>query len=255
MMKVRCLFFGLVVLFVAGMLVSSTYAKVDPKTCVGMWLFDDNKGDVAADSSGNKNDGKLTGNPKWVDGKVVKALEFDGASSYVNIPNTESLNSASFTICLWFKPSQLRIQGLADKTPAPQWRIFMNSPAGNIEFDALPGEIGNVTTPAAAVGRWDHIAATYDSASKTAKTYFNGTLSNQAAGVNMNTTSPVNIHIASPENNRFNGIIDEVAIFNVALEVGDIQTLMNKGLKETLNPSAVDLSGKLAATWASIKAR
>jgi hypothetical protein len=254
-MKVRFLLIVVAVLFIVGLLTSSSYAKLDPKTCVGMWLLDDNKGNTTIDSSGNKNDGKLVGGPKWVDGKVTKALDFDGVGSYVDIPNSESLNSATFTIVLWFKPSQLRIQGLADKTPAPQWRIFMNSPAGNIEFDALPGEIANITTPAAVVGRWDHIAATYDSASKTAKVYFNGTLSQQAAGVNMNNTSGVNINLSSPESTRLNGVIDEVAFFNVALEAADIQTLMDKGLKESINPSAVDLSGKLVATWASIKAR
>ena len=254
-MKARYLLFGLIVMFAASLLTVSSYAKVDPKTCVGMWLLDDNKGDTAADSSGSKNDGKFVGSPKWVDGKIAKALEFDGAGSYVNIPNSESLNSGTFTIVLWFKPNVLRIQGLADKTPAPQWRIFMNSPAGNIEFDALPGEIANVTTPAAAVGRWDHIAATYDSASKTAKIYFNGTLGQQAANVNMNNTSPVNINLSSPESTRLNGVIDEVGFFNVALEAGDIQTLMDKGLKESINPSAVDLSGKLASTWASLKSR
>jgi hypothetical protein len=254
-MKVRCLLIGVTVLFIVGLLTTSSYAKLDPKTCVGMWLLDENKGDIAADSSGNKNEGKLTGGPKWSDGKFGKALEFNGSSNYVDIPNSESMNSDSFTICLWAKPNQLLIQGLVDKIPPPHWRIFMNSPAGNIEFDALPGEIANITTPVTAVGRWDHIAATYDSATKTAKTYFNGVFSQQATGVNMNNSSPVNINIASPENNRFNGIIDDVGFFNVALVAADIQTLMDKGLKEAINPSAVDLSGKLATTWASIKAR
>jgi hypothetical protein len=255
-MKVRYLLIGVTVLFIVGLLTTSSYAKLDPKTCVGIWLFDEAKGDIATDFSGNKNDGKLMGGPKWVDGKFGKALEFDGSGSYVNIPNTESLNSASFTISLWAKPSQLRIQGLADKTPAPQWRVFMCSAAGNIEFDGMPGEIANIQTPVTVVGRWDHIVATYDSSSKTAKIYFNGVMSQQAAGIaSMNTTNAANIHIASAENSRFNGAIDEVAIFNVALVEGDIQIIMDKGLKETLKPSAVDLSGKLAATWASIKAR
>ncbi len=52
-----------------------------------------------------------------------------------------------------------------------------------------------------------------------------------------------------------NGTIDEVGFFNVALEAADIQILMDKGLKESINPSAVDLSGKLVAIWANIKAR
>ena len=37
----------------------------------------------------------------------------------------------------------------------------------------------------------------------------------------------------------------------MALEEQDIQTLMNKGLKESL--AAVDPSGKLATTWSEIK--
>jgi hypothetical protein len=30
-------------------------------------------------------------------------------------------------------------------------------------------------------------------------------------------------------------------------------TLMNKGLKASLNPSAVELSGKLVSTWAALR--
>lgn len=254
-MKVKCLLIVAVVLFIAGVLTTQSHAKIDPDTIVGMWLLDESKGDIAADSSGNENDGNLMGDPEWVDGKFVNALEFEGASSYVDILNSDSLNSATFTILLWCQPNQLRIQGLVDKTPAPQWRIFMNSPAGAIEFDALPGEIANITTPATSVGTWSHIAATYDSDTETAKIYFDGAFVRQAANVDMNNTSSVNINIASPENSRFNGIIDEVGFFNVVLEEKDIQTIMNEGLKESINPSAVELSGKLVTTWASTKAR
>ena len=131
----------------------------------------------------------------------------------------------------------------------------MNNAGGNVEFDALPGEIGNVTTPPTAVGQWSHIAATYDADTETAKVYFNGVLSNQAANVDMHIDSPVNIHIASNEKNRFNGIIDDVGIFNVALDEDDINDIMTKGLVEVVGVAAVDASGKLAATWASIKTR
>ncbi len=59
-------------------------AKIDPKNIVGMWLFDEGKGDIAKDSSGNKNDGTLMNDPKWVDGKKKpgKALEFDGKDDW-----------------------------------------------------------------------------------------------------------------------------------------------------------------------------
>ena len=57
-------------------------AELDPKTVVGMWLFDEGKGDTAVDSSENGNDGELVNGPKWVkDGQFGSALEFDGNES------------------------------------------------------------------------------------------------------------------------------------------------------------------------------
>ena len=50
---------------------------------------------------------------------------------------------------------------------------------------------------------------------------------------------------------HFNGIVDEVAIFNVALTEDDLKTLMTKGLSDTL---AISPSGKIAVTWGRIKA-
>jgi concanavalin A-like lectin/glucanase superfamily protein len=252
-MKARYLQIGVIVVFVASLLAVSSYAEVDLGNCVGMWLFNDDEDDIAIDSSGNENDGLFVGDPEWVDGKFGSALEFEGAGSHVNIVNSESLNSDSFTLSLWAQPNQLRIQGLADKTPAPNWRLFMNSPAGSVEFDALPGEIANIATPVMSVGEWSHIAATYDADTETAKIYFNGVFIREAKGVDMNTNSASNIHIASPENNRFAGIIDDVGIFNVALDIDDINEIMTEGLEGATGMTAVEASGKLAATWASIK--
>ena len=46
------------------------------------------------------------------------------------------------------------------------------------------------------------------------------------------------------------GVIDEVVLFNVALEEEDIQAIMNKGLSSML---AVSPSAKLTTTWGEIK--
>lgn len=47
----------------------------------------------------------------------------------------------------------------------------------------------------------------------------------------------------------WDGMINEVAIFNKALTQDEIKDIMEKGLK----PTAVSPSGKLAATWGRIK--
>jgi len=49
---------------------------------------------------------------------------------------------------------------------------------------------------------------------------------------------------------QFNGTIDELIIFNEALSVDDIKTIMNKGIASA---SAVSPADKLATAWATIK--
>ena len=89
-MKVRLFWIGVVVLFMTGMLAVSSYAVLDPETVVGIWKFDEGKGNTTKDVSENGNAGTLTNKPKWVDGKFGKALELDG-SSFVDMGNDESL--------------------------------------------------------------------------------------------------------------------------------------------------------------------
>ena len=71
---------GLIVLSL--MFTGMSGAEFDLKTVAGMWLFNEGKGNTAADSSENGNDGKLENDPKWTkDGKFASALEFDGNES------------------------------------------------------------------------------------------------------------------------------------------------------------------------------
>jgi hypothetical protein len=96
---------------------------------------------------------------------------------------------------------------------------------------------------------WHHIALVYDG--KTVNYYLDGSseVSDDLAGNIKQTADPV--IMGHNENNEwYSGLLDEVAIFNAALNQNDIQTIMNKGLENALT---VDLSGKLAITWANIK--
>lgn len=77
---------GISLIFIGAIFTGQSIAKIDPKTIEGLWLFDEGKGNVAVDSSGKGLDGKLIGNPTWVDGKFGKALEFDGKAAYVEVP-------------------------------------------------------------------------------------------------------------------------------------------------------------------------
>jgi hypothetical protein len=262
-MKVRFLLIGVVVLFIACVLTTSSYAKIDLKTCVGMWLFDEGQGDIVKDSSGNGNDGKLIKGPKWVDGKFGKALEFDGAATYVQIPDAPSLTTPTgITVEVWLKPALLtNIKGFVNKHVAGQatggdWtlRDYDSGQTGVCFFPyggtttkrnelyvngvktANPSPAGTLE-----IGKWVHLAGVWEGSGG-----FAGNKNAVGIGYMENPAAPAWI---------FKGLIDEVAIFNVALQEEDIQATVNQGLGKALGIAAVSPSSKLAATWASIKAQ
>ena len=90
-------------LLVAGLVaVLPSQAKTDltDKKIVGIWLFDDIKGDQAKDTSENGLDGKIEGKVKVVDGKFGQALQFN-AAGYVEIPFNKLLNIKHMTLICW----------------------------------------------------------------------------------------------------------------------------------------------------------
>jgi len=262
-MKVRCLLIGVVVLVVASVLTTSSYAKLDPKTIAGMWLFDEGSGKIAADFSGNKNDGTLMNNAKWVAGKFGQALSFDGINAYVNIPNSDSLNPTSaITMAAWIQPVtvtnityiEIMRQDSGDKRKlfsfqlnGTQLTLGLNTAGAYWETDFA------IAAKDYTDEKWHHVVYTYDGAK--AIFYKDGSVVNSQAhsGKIAVETAPLMIGTCTASGEWFTGLIDEVAMFNVALAEADVKALMNQGLKQAL--TAVDLSGKLATTWSSIKTK
>jgi len=259
-MKVRYLLFGLVVLFVAGAFANSTYAKIDPKTIVGMWLLDDNKGNVATDSSGNKNDGNFMNSPKWVDGKFGKALQFDGSTTSVDCGDTASMaipTGGSVTMCAWVNP---KVGSIA------AWQGIMAKRTGSYSYgiNLVKGNFQIYTSGASGiasfaydlpVNQWVHICGTMSK--KPTELYVNGELFGTMGGGGGVILAPNGLRIGASGTigEVFNGIIDEVAIFNVVLTADDIKSIMTKGLGAATGLTTVESSDKLATTWATVKAQ
>jgi len=262
-MKVRYLLIGVIVLFIAGVLASSTYAKIDPKTIVGMWLFDDGNGNVAKDSSANKNDGNFVGSPKWVDGKFGKALEFDGSSTSVDCGNTDTLDIPTndpVTMIAWVKSavgSTAAWQGImAKRTTDYSYGINFINTAFQVYSSSGSGVQGwAYVLPK---GEWVHIAGIMSK--NPTELYVDGELFGGAGkgpggGAFSRTANLFRIGASGTIGEVFNGIIDDVGIFNAALSTADIKSIMTKGLGAATGLTAVESSGKLATTWATVKAQ
>src|SRR3990167_1282163 len=72
----------------------------------GYWTFDGadmyESRTVAADKSGNGNNGALTNGPQTTLGKIGQGLNFDGSDDYV-LSNQSSITDFPFTLSVWAK--------------------------------------------------------------------------------------------------------------------------------------------------------
>ena len=249
------LYFSLMVM--VFMSVGQSHA-IDERSFAGGWLFDEGSGNVVKDISGNVNNGELRGNPEWVEGQFGKALNFNGSSDYVEVPHSDSLSiTGDITIVAWIYKRSDAIHG---GTILGKWRqsgevwsyvvYGLGDGGGGWRLRWDDASQTNLEGPYQLPNEeWLHYAATYDGS--TMAVYENAKeIVNIAANKKINVTdNPVWIGNDGYQQ-HFNGIIDEVAILNIALTVDEIEDVMTKGLAAVL---AVDPMAKLTNTWGNIK--
>ena len=242
------------------------YAKIDTDTIVGIWLFDEGRGDVAKDSSVNGNDGTLNG-PQWTnESKFGSALEFNGTDSYIEFASGESMKTQHLTFMAWFNTRKLDGYGHIFQT-GNDWDdmagyVFRVHQDGTAQA-ALAFAPGNTATwltgPALEADTWYHMVLTYDGT--TAILYLNGenVASGNGQGQIMYDNQPVRIGVLSQTiGSAFDGYIDDVALFSEALGVEDIIAIMNNGLARVVGaqpfasrPDPAD-DAMNSGTWATL---
>ena len=247
--------------FVGVLCVSTASAEIDPDTIVGMWLFDEGKGNLATDESGNGLDGEFNGKPKWVEGQFGQALEFDGKSAYVQIPGHDNPTKA-ITVSAWAKSANDTWNQpgfMVEKRNA--YIIHPNAGTKNVAWPICNGGCwnkpghwndGNVGTDD--ITKWHMYTTTFDSKTGKWAIYIDAeeasTMDIAKNPIDAD-SGPVNIGFDDCcGGQRFGAAtIDEVVIFDVALAQEDIEALLD-GMHSAL---AVDPSDKMATTWADIK--
>lgn len=244
---------------IVWMLPQVCVAEIDPETAVGVWLLDEGVGKTTKDSSGKGHDGTISG-AKWKDGKFGKGLEFDGGQ-WVTIDSTPELQiGEELTMMAWFFATDIGDwRQLIAKSNEYLLRIDPPQEGNKMSSFVKPGGAWEPRASANVPDEdtWIHFAATYDSNEKNEQlvVYVNG----KRAGAS---TRPGDIAVtANPVElgkwgggSYFVGIIDEAAIFNVALSEDDLSTIAEHGLAKALGGLAVAPTNKLATTWATLKA-
>lgn len=226
--------------------VTALYQEYDPgiqvsnlsKGLVGHWKMDGN----AKDFTPYGNNGTVTGATLTTDrkGQVNRAYSFDGSSSYINAGTGASLDIATtgkISVSAWIKTNVV-----GTGTGGPIFSRYGGSPQNGYElrFEGFDNGYMMMDTvvndswvsaqeiaPLISAGQWYHIVGTYDGTNM--RFYKNGVLERtQPSSVpNASTVNAIIGRRTALESapHIFNGVIDDVRVYNRALNQTEITAL------------------------------
>jgi hypothetical protein len=215
-------------------------AAAVPSGVVSWWTANNTAADVYG-----LNNATLT-NVTYATGEVGKAFSFNGSNSRAELADSSSLAfTASFTIEGWIKVNGLPTSGSHgeilfrgdDRGGLDPYSLSVE-PNGNLSFQVTPA-VGNgsvLQTPIS-TGQWMHVAATLDDATGLMSLYVNGVLAAQTTTdvrpfANLDPTQNPGVGIGNgngTSNYPFNGLIDELSVYNRALTPGEVLGLYKAG--------------------------
>ncbi len=210
---------------------------------------DDDPADGALDSSYYQNHGSApaASQPALVTGYIGSAYDFDGADDYISIPDHSSLDVDHITLATWifvnqYKDDQRIISKEVGTTsgayPYSIYTLLLNgTDEKHLQFRlGIDNERYMITSPnEIPLQQWTHIAATYDGSK--AVLYINGQVDHIQYGINgpiMHNDNDLYIGNSQFYSRGFDGIIDEVRLYNTALSDQDIANIVANGGFEPL---------------------
>ncbi len=199
---------------------------------VAFWKFDEGSGTTAYDSSGNGNNGILTNGPVFTAGRSGNGLRFDGLNDYVIVADSPSLRPNNFTIEAWIMPPAFvgHVLGKEYGSTSDNSYVVWISAANVLSAHSSPG--GFVSYPTLQLNSWYHVAYVKDGTA--VRFYINGTQVTSTTMSLIVNYDASNLFIGADDNDNneigdgtFNGIIDEVRIYNRALQSAEIANSYN----------------------------
>ena len=232
----------------------STASQAKLPEPVGFWRFEGN----TADSGSGGNNGALKGTAAIVaDPQRGKCLKLDG-DGYMDIPSgVTELGDADFTIAVWIKTANNGVSILSKSNGNTEWEerekefyvadseISEGEADGTIEYVGHSCEWvrGSVRV---ADGQWHHIALTWDAGEEDGCVYVDGVEGTDDMGFsggadNDGDTIRIGFSESVHSSGNFVGLIDDVAIFDVALtaeQVVELRRLSGGDKIKVIKPTA-----------------
>ncbi len=233
-------------------------AITDPNL-LGWWKLDEGMGTTAVDFSGHQHHGTISG-PDWVAGYDGDALNFiTGENDRVSVGSFDVVGNG-ITLAAWVNPRSFTVNDARIISKATSsdgndhwWMISTTGDDHALRF-RLKTDDGQDTTTyiatagALVAGEWAHVAATWDGS--TMRLYKNGQeIGRTAKGGTAVATSPtVKVAIgnqpegASGGTKDFDGLIDDIRVYNYGLTAAEIPDIMRGDLRLAWDPSPANRS-------------
>ncbi|MHC4890913.1 MAG: LamG domain-containing protein [Planctomycetota bacterium] len=250
----------------------STVGRAELPKPVGFWRFEGN----TVDSGRGGNNGVLKGSAKLaVNSQRGKCLQLDG-DGYVDIPSdVTELGDADFTIAAWIKTTKMGVPILSKSNGNTEWEErekefhVADSEISEGEGDGTVEYVGHscewVRGDARADdGQWHHIALTWDADEEEGCVYVDAVEGTDEVGFsaradNDGDTVRIGFSESVHSSSNFVGLIDDVAIFDVALTSAQVVELRKVSggdkIKVTTpappkdKPITLDTDPNLAGWW------
>ena len=204
------------------------------------YRFDETSGVIAADCSGNGHDGIVT-NPTWMPGDGGGALAFDGLSTCVTMgSSTDLIPAGAFTISALIEVHVYTISdpdagmnrgrylvSKAKQIPETSgWRIATDA-NGLVNFKlGTDAGVASVMTNNQPIDTWLHVAIVFDPGARL-ELWVEGVLIGSDASPPLayaDDATPVHIGCLQ-SSNFFDGLVDEVRLYDRALSFTEIANL------------------------------
>lgn len=224
----------------------TAFAQIPTNGLVAYYPFTGN----ANDASGNNNNGTVNGATLTTDryGNPNSAYSFNGSSSYIDVPNSSALqfSNNAMSISFWMKVSAWPTDNLEhylfnkqtnSGTSQMGWHVYTyGTPPSNLTYRYRNGTSSSwggadaINMPLA--GTWFHVVYTSDNSAT--KVYVNDILSDSTVSqiIGLNTSD---LFMGKPvgSGSYYNGLLDDIAIYNIALNQTEVTQLYTGCLQPT----------------------
>jgi hypothetical protein len=213
---------------------------------VGWWLFNEGGGPTAFDYSTSNKNGTLTNGVIYRGSTFGGSVVFDGVDSYINL-GTPIVTTYPFTLSAWFLSfgstgASQGIIAIADATGVNRHLINLSSanpPLLTAQSQVFP-TIGSISDGIVEFNSFTHACAVF--ASATSRTLYKNGIN---VGTDTTSVSPTGLtdtlfglRLISGSEAPLNGFIDDIRVYNRALNDIEVQGLYRSPYANVISPKA-----------------